>query len=85
MGKEIKNRTTESGDPTWLDSLKGLVEVILRSKEGKNSFVLTTRLLEKLQAGWNIAAGSSATTSLACVPTWLADFRDAWRASMSPP
>jgi pyruvate dehydrogenase E1 component len=49
MGKEIKNRTTESGDPTWLDSLKDLVEVISRSKEGENSFVLTTRLLEKLR------------------------------------
>jgi non-heme chloroperoxidase len=28
-----------------------------------------------VQASWNIAAGSSATASLACVPTWLEDFR----------
>src|SRR5438309_1913396 len=28
-----------------------------------------------IQASWNIAAGSSATASLACVPTWHEDFR----------
>ena len=28
-----------------------------------------------VQASWNIAAGSSATASLACVPTWYEDFR----------
>ena len=28
-----------------------------------------------VQASWNIAAGSSATASLACVPTWHEDFR----------
>ena len=28
-----------------------------------------------VQAGWNIAVGSSATASLACVPTWHEDFR----------
>jgi len=28
-----------------------------------------------VQASWNIAAGASATASLACVPTWLEDFR----------
>ena len=30
---------------------------------------------EVVQASWNIAAGASATASLACVPTWLEDFR----------
>jgi non-heme chloroperoxidase len=30
---------------------------------------------EVVKASWNIAAGSSATASLACVPTWLEDFR----------
>ena len=30
---------------------------------------------EAVQAGWNIAAGASATASLACVPTWHEDFR----------
>ena len=29
-----------------------------------------------VQASWNIAAGASATASLACVPTWHEDFRD---------
>src|ERR1700738_1255907 len=30
---------------------------------------------EALQASWNVAAGASATASLACVPTWHEDFR----------
>ena len=30
---------------------------------------------EVVRASWNIAAGSSATASLACVPTWHEDFR----------
>jgi non-heme chloroperoxidase len=30
---------------------------------------------QTVQASWNIAAGSSATASLACVPTWHEDFR----------
>ena len=28
-----------------------------------------------VQASWNVAAGSPATASLACVPTWHEDFR----------
>ena len=28
-----------------------------------------------MQAGWNVAAGASATACLACVPTWHEDFR----------
>ena len=28
-----------------------------------------------VQSSWNVAAGSSATASLACVATWLEDFR----------
>jgi non-heme chloroperoxidase len=31
---------------------------------------------QAIQASWNLAAGSSATASLACVATWLEDFRD---------
>jgi non-heme chloroperoxidase len=31
---------------------------------------------EAVQASWNVAAASSATASLACVPTWHEDFRD---------
>jgi non-heme chloroperoxidase len=30
---------------------------------------------QALRASWNIAAGASATASLACVPTWHEDFR----------
>lgn len=30
---------------------------------------------QAVQASWNIAAGASATASLACVPTWHEDFR----------
>ncbi len=29
-----------------------------------------------VQASWNVAAGASATASLACVPTWHEDFRN---------
>ncbi len=37
---------------------------------------LGTRISEHaVQASWNIAAGASATASLACVPTWHEDFR----------
>ena len=31
---------------------------------------------QAVQASWNVAAGASATASLACVPTWHEDFRD---------
>jgi pimeloyl-ACP methyl ester carboxylesterase len=31
---------------------------------------------EAVQASWNVAAGASATASLACVPTWHEDFRE---------
>ena len=38
---------------------------------------LAKRVSEQaVQASWNIAAGSSATASLACVPTWHEDFRE---------
>jgi non-heme chloroperoxidase len=30
---------------------------------------------QAVHAGWNVAAGASATASLACVPTWYTDFR----------
>jgi non-heme chloroperoxidase len=37
---------------------------------------LGKRLSEQaVQASWNVAAGASATASLACVPTWYEDFR----------
>jgi non-heme chloroperoxidase len=31
---------------------------------------------EAVQASWNVAAGASATASLACVPAWHEDFRE---------
>jgi non-heme chloroperoxidase len=38
--------------------------------------LLGTRVSEQVvQASWNVAAGASATASLACVPTWHEDFR----------
>jgi non-heme chloroperoxidase len=38
--------------------------------------LLGKRVSEQVvQASWNVAAGSSATASLACVPTWHEDFR----------
>ena len=47
-----------------------------------NNFYNTDVLLGKrvsqqaVQASWNVAAGASATASLACVPTWHEDFRE---------
>jgi pimeloyl-ACP methyl ester carboxylesterase len=46
------------------------------------NFYNTHQLLGKrvseqvVQASWNLAAGASATASLACVPTWHEDFRN---------
>jgi non-heme chloroperoxidase len=38
--------------------------------------LLNKRVSEQaVQASWNLAAGASATASLACVPTWHEDFR----------
>jgi non-heme chloroperoxidase len=38
--------------------------------------LLGKRISEQaMQASWNVAAGASATASLACVPTWHEDFR----------
>src|ERR1700726_2828399 len=38
--------------------------------------LLGKRISEQaVQASWNVAAGSSATASLACLPTWHEDFR----------
>ena len=42
-----------------------------------SDLLLGTRVSEQaVQASWNVAAASSATASLACVPTWHEDFRD---------
>ncbi len=36
------------------------------------------------QASWNVAAGASAIATLACVPTWLTDFREDLRENDVP-
>src|SRR6201998_456135 len=42
-----------------------------------SDLLLGKRVREQVvQARWNIAAGASATASLACVPTWHEDFRE---------
>src|SRR5205807_3456675 len=39
--------------------------------------LLNKRVSEQaVQASWNLAAGASASASLACVPTWHEDFRN---------
>src|SRR4030095_9903223 len=48
MNKKIENPASEPTDPKWLDSLKDLVEVVLKSKDAENSFVHSSRLLQKL-------------------------------------
>lgn len=42
-----------------------------------NTDVLLGKLVseEAVRASWNVAAGASATASVACVPTWFEDFR----------
>ena len=42
-----------------------------------NADVLSNKRVSEqaVQASWNLAAGASATASLACVPTWHEDFR----------
>jgi len=53
----------------------------LQRKSPFNNFFNTDVLLgtrvseEVLRASWNLAAGASATASLACVSTWYEDFR----------
>jgi len=43
-----------------------------------NTDVLLGKLVSEqvVQASWNVAAGASATASLACVPAWHEDFRE---------
>jgi non-heme chloroperoxidase len=42
-----------------------------------SDLLLGKRVSEQVvQSSWNLAAGSSATASLACVPTWHEDFRN---------
>ena len=42
-----------------------------------NTDLLHKRVSEQVvQASWNVAAGASATASLACVPSWHEDFRE---------
>jgi non-heme chloroperoxidase len=65
---------------------EGIQKAIARDRYGffteffKNFYnadlLLGKRVSEQaVQASWNVAAGASATASLACVPTWHEDFR----------
>jgi non-heme chloroperoxidase len=75
-------------NPEGLDAsvFKGIQKAIAADRytfftEFFKNFYNTDLLLGKrvseqvVQASWNIAAGASATASLACVSTWLEDFR----------
>lgn len=64
----------------------GIQQAILKDRyafftEFFKNFYNTDELLGKrvseqaVQASWNVAIGSSATATLACVPTWYEDFR----------
>jgi pimeloyl-ACP methyl ester carboxylesterase len=55
---------------------KGLQRKSLFNNFFNTDVLLGTRVSEEvLRASWNLAAGASATASLACVSTWYEDFR----------
>lgn len=69
-----------------LDVFQGIENAVVADRyaffsEFFKNFYNTDVLLGKrvgeqaVQAGWNVAAGASATASLACVATWYTDFR----------
>jgi non-heme chloroperoxidase len=77
-----------SDNPEGVDSqvFEGIQKAVASDRyafftEFFRNFYNTDQLLGRLvsdqtvQASWNVAAGSSATASLACVPTWHEDFR----------
>jgi non-heme chloroperoxidase len=76
-------------NPEGVDGLvfEGIQKAIMADRyvfftEFFKNFYNTDLLLGKrvseqaIQASWNVAAGASATASLACVPTWHEDFRE---------
>ncbi len=65
-------RTTAPVSPSSLSTV--LTEFL---KSFYNTDVLLGKRVSEqaVQSSWNVAAGASATASLACVPTWHEDFR----------
>lgn len=79
-------KTDDNSEGVDADVFEGIKKAITTDRyafftEFFKNFYNTDLLLGKrvseqvVQASWNIAAGASATASLACVPTWLEDFR----------
>src|ERR1700732_2748857 len=74
----------EGGDASVFEGIKKAVAADRYAffTEFFKNFYNTDLLLGKrvseqvVQASWNLAAGASATASLACVPTWHEDFRN---------
>ena len=79
-------KTTDNPDGVDGSVFEGIQKAIVADRYAffteffKNFFntdvFLGKRISEQaVQANWNVAAGASATASLACVPTWHEDFR----------
>jgi pimeloyl-ACP methyl ester carboxylesterase len=79
-------KTDDNSEGVDADVFEGIKKAITTDRyafftEFFKNFYNTDLLLGKrvseqvVQASWNIAAGASATASLACVSTWLEDFR----------
>src|SRR5689334_19535336 len=80
-------KTDDNPEGVDVDVFEGIKKAITADRyafftEFFKNFYNTDLLLGKrvseqvVQASWNTAAGASATASLACVPTWLEDFRN---------
>jgi non-heme chloroperoxidase len=80
-------KTDDNPEGVDADVFEGIKKAITADRyafftEFFKNFYNTDLLLGKrvseqvVQANWNIAAGASATASLACVSTWLEDFRN---------
>jgi len=79
-------KTTDNPDGVDASVFEGIQKAVAADRYAffieffKNFFntdvFLGKRISEQaVQASWNVAAGASATASLACVPTWHEDFR----------
>ncbi len=80
-------KTTDNPDGVDASVFEGIQKAVAADRYAffieffKNFFntdvFLGKRISEQaVQASWNVAAGASATASLACVPTWHEDFRN---------
>jgi non-heme chloroperoxidase len=79
-------KTTDNSEGVEGSVFEGIQKAVAADRyafftEFFKNFYNTDHLLNKrvseqaVQASWNVAAGASATASLACVPTWHEDFR----------